>query len=88
MHATFLFYFSTSCHIHTDGATAHTDNYSIIVLNKVSEDRLSCRSWPARSPNLNLCDFNLWGNTNDKVYSRNHHTLHELTQNSCETIQF
>jgi hypothetical protein len=75
-------------HFIQDGATAHTDNYSTNVLNVVSEKRLSCRSWPARSPNLNLCDFNLWGNINDIVYSRNHHILDELTQNTCETIQF
>jgi hypothetical protein len=53
-----------------DGATAHTANYSINILNEVFEDRLiSCRFWPARSPNLNLCDLNLWGNIKDKAYS-------------------
>jgi hypothetical protein len=43
-----------------DGATAHTDIYSINVLNKVFEDRLiSCRLWPERSPDLNPWDFYL-----------------------------
>jgi hypothetical protein len=63
------------------GATAHTATYSINVLNKVFEDRLiSCRLWPARSPDLNPCDFYLWGNLN------NPHTLVELKQSICETI--
>jgi hypothetical protein len=43
-----------------DGATAHTVTYSINILNKVFEDRLiSCRLWPARSPDLIPCDFYL-----------------------------
>jgi hypothetical protein len=70
-----------------DGATAHTVTYSINVLNKVSEDRLiSRRLWPARSPDLNACDFYLWGNLKDKVYSNNTHTLVELKQSIRETI--
>jgi inhibitor of nuclear factor kappa-B kinase subunit alpha len=70
-----------------DGATSHTAMYSINVLNKVFEDRLiSCRLWPARSPDLNPCDFYLWGNLKDKVYSNNPHTLVELKQCIRETI--
>jgi inhibitor of nuclear factor kappa-B kinase subunit alpha len=70
-----------------DGATAHTATYSINILNKVFEDRLiSRRLWPARSPDLNPCDFYLWGNLKDKVYSNNPHTLVELMQSICETI--
>jgi hypothetical protein len=34
--------------------------------------------WPAGSPDLNLCDFYLWGNEKDKVYSNNPHTLDEI----------
>jgi hypothetical protein len=63
-----------------DGATAHTATYSINVSNEVFEDRLISRElWPARSPDLNPCDFYLWGNLKDKVYSINPHTLVELT---------
>jgi hypothetical protein len=69
-----------------DGATAHTADYSINVLNEVFEDRLISRGlWPARSPDLNPCDFYLWGNLKDKVYSNNHHTLDELKQSIRET---
>jgi inhibitor of nuclear factor kappa-B kinase subunit alpha len=70
-----------------DGATAHTATYSINVLNEVSEDRLiSRRLWPARSPDLDPCDFYLWGNLKDKAYSNNPHTLVELKQSIRETI--
>jgi hypothetical protein len=44
-----------------DGATAHTATYSKNVLNEVFEKRLISRGlWPARSPDLNPCDFYLW----------------------------
>jgi hypothetical protein len=70
-----------------DGATGHTGNYSINVLNEVFEDRLiSGGLWPARSPDLNPCDFYLLGNLKDKVYSNNLHTLDELKQSNRETV--
>jgi hypothetical protein len=70
-----------------DGATTHTATYSINVLNEVFEDRpISHGSWPTRSPDLNPCDFYLWRNLNDKVYSNNPHTLVELKQSIHETI--
>jgi inhibitor of nuclear factor kappa-B kinase subunit alpha len=70
-----------------DGATAHIATYSIHVLNKVFEDRLISRGlWPARSPDLNPCDFYLWESLKDKVYSSNPHTLDELKQSIHETI--
>jgi hypothetical protein len=53
----------------------------------VLEDRLiSHRLWPARSPDLNACDFYLWRNLKDKMHSNNPHTLDELKQNIHETI--
>jgi hypothetical protein len=62
-----------------DGATAHTATYPINVLNEVFEDRLISRGlWLATSPDLNPCDFYLWENLKDKVYSNNPHTLDEL----------
>jgi hypothetical protein len=70
-----------------DGATADTATYSIYVLNEVFEDRLiSCGLWPVRSPDLNPCDFYLWGNLKYKVYSNNPHILAELKQSIHETI--
>jgi hypothetical protein len=70
-----------------DGAAAHTATYSIFVLNEVFEDKLiSRRLWPARSPDLNSCEFYLWESLKDKVYSNNPHTLVELKQSIRETI--
>jgi hypothetical protein len=70
-----------------DGATAHTAIYSINVSNEVLENRLISRGlWPARSPDLNSCDFYLWGNLKDKVYSNNPQTLVKLKQSIRETI--
>jgi hypothetical protein len=70
-----------------DGATAHTATYSITVLNEVFENILINRGLcPARSPDLNLCDFYLWRNLKDKVYSNNPHTLDELKQSIHEII--
>jgi hypothetical protein len=70
-----------------DGSTAHTVTYSMNVLNEVFENRLINRGlWPARSPDLNPCDFYLWGNLKDRVYSNNPHTLVELKQSIRETI--
>jgi hypothetical protein len=65
----------------------HTATYSVNGLNELFEDRLLSRGlWPARSPDLNPCDFYLWGNLKDKVYSNNPHTLVELQQSIRETI--
>jgi hypothetical protein len=69
----------THGYVMQDGATAHTVTYSTHVLNEVFENRLISRGlWPARSPDLNPCDFYLWGNLKDNVYSNNPHTLVEL----------
>jgi hypothetical protein len=58
-----------------DSATAHTANYFTNVLNEVFEDIMtSHRLWLTRSPDLNPCDFYLWGNLRNKVYSNNPHT--------------
>jgi hypothetical protein len=55
-----------------DGATAHIANYSIDVFNKEFEDRLiNYRFWPARYPDLNVCDLYLRENLKNKVYSNN-----------------
>jgi hypothetical protein len=70
-----------------DGATAHNATYSINVLKEGFEDRLISRGlWPVRPPDLNPCDFYLWGNLKDKVYLNNPHTLVELKQSIREII--
>jgi hypothetical protein len=52
-----------------DSATAQTVTYSINVLNEVFQEiLLSGRLWPARSPDLNVCDFYLWGKLRQSVF--------------------
>jgi hypothetical protein len=41
--------------------------------------------WPERYPDLNPCDFYLWGNFENKVYSNTPNTMDEL-KHICETI--
>ena len=48
-----------------DGATAHTTKTAVRVLNEMFPARVISRKgnieWPARLPNLNACNFLLWG---------------------------
>jgi len=37
--------------------------------------------WPARSPNLNACDFFLWEYLKSKVYEKKPRTAVDLKQN-------
>jgi hypothetical protein len=57
-----------------DGATAHTTRTSMQVLNEMFPDRMISRrgniEWRARSPDLNACDFFLWGHLKSKVYEK------------------
>jgi hypothetical protein len=65
-----------------DSATPHTARVSMEELRQVFWDRIISRGlWPARSPDLNPCDFYLWGNLEQKVYKPNPHTTEELKEN-------
>jgi len=71
-----------------DNATAHTAHASMAAIREVFEDRIISRNrWPARSPDLNPCDFFLWGFLKAKVYENNPHTLDELRTNITNLIQ-
>ena len=77
-----------------DGATPHRTNDVFKVLEEHFDNRviaLKYRSktgkgydWPPYSPDLNPCDFFLWGCIKDKVYANNPHTLEELS-NAIQT---
>jgi hypothetical protein len=70
-----------------DSATAHTANYTDMVLNEVLEERVvSHRLWPARSPDLHPYDFYLWVDLKSEVYSNNPHIFDELKHSICKTI--
>ena len=52
-----------------DGATPHTSNLVQNWLSeKFGEKFLDKKKWPPRSPDLNPCDFFLWGHLKSKVY--------------------
>ena len=74
-----------------DGATAHTARISLGVLQQMFPGRLvSLRGdigWPARSPDLSMCDFFLWGYLKDKVFRHRPHTIEDLKQKITEEIE-
>ena len=65
-----------------DGATAHTSRRAMGILREMFPGHLiSLRGdigWPARSPDLNPCDFFLWGYLKSKVYSNRPQSIEEL----------
>lgn len=74
-----------------DGATAHTADQSMTALRNVFENHLISRfgdiSWPARSPDLSVCDFFLWGYLKFKVFQSRPRDLLELKQRIAEEVQ-
>jgi len=73
-----------------DGATAHTARISMTKLRQMFPTRLvSLRGdlgWPARSPDLSICDFFLWGYLKEKVFRHRPHTLQELKRRIIEEV--
>jgi hypothetical protein len=69
-----------------DGATAHTAKYQPINVLNIWRQTGTSYLWLARSPDLNPCNFYLWGNLEDKVSLNNLHTLDEPTQIIHETV--
>jgi hypothetical protein len=57
-----------------DEAMVHTARIVMRVLNKMLPARMISRrgniEWPVRSPDLNACDFFLWGYLKSKVYEK------------------
>jgi hypothetical protein len=63
-------------HFVQDNATAHIANNSMVALDNVFGERIiSPGLWPPQSPDLNSCDFYLWGTLKEKVYVNNPHIL-------------
>jgi len=42
--------------------------------------------WPVRSPDLNACDFLLWGQLKSKLYKKNLRTRVDLKQNIRDKV--
>ena len=76
-----------------DGATAHTARATTEILRAAFPGRLISRfgdlHWPARSPDLTVPDFFLWGFLKSRVYVNKPETLESLKENirqECENL--
>jgi hypothetical protein len=69
---------------------ANTAGIARRVLNGMFSARVISRrghiEWPARSPDLNACDFFLWGYLKSKVYEKKPRTTEDLKQNIKEEV--
>lgn len=67
-----------------DSAIIHRANKSVNALAEVFDEQMISQGLcPARSPDLNLCDFHMWGTLKEKVYMNNSHSLREPKENIC-----
>jgi len=73
-----------------DGATAHTARTALRVLKEMFSARvISLRGnaeWPARSPDLNACEFFLYRYLKSKVYEKKPRTTVDLKQNIRDEV--
>lgn len=82
-----------------DGARPHRTADVFNFLNEYFDDRVialgypkhtgSGVDWPPYSPDMNPCDFFLWGHLKDQVYRQNPKTIEQLKQyisSACEAI--
>lgn len=74
-----------------DGATCHTSNLSLPVVQALFPEKLISRrediQWPPRSPDLTPCDFFLWGYLKSQVYRNSPATLDALKNNIRREIE-
>jgi len=76
-----------------DGATAHT---AIVTKNLLRREFTEQRiiglhfpqSWPPRSPDINPCDFFLWGYLKDRIFTKTLNNLDELKATITTEIEF
>ncbi len=55
-----------------DGAPVHRhENFQQWLKSKFAYSFLNKDMWPPRSPDLNPCDYFLWGFLKDKIYVKN-----------------
>ena len=69
---------------------AHAARNAMRVLKDMFPARVISRrgtiEWPARSPDLNACDFCLWGSLKSKVYENKPRTTLDLKQNIRDEV--
>jgi hypothetical protein len=70
-----------------DGASPHRGKKVQKYLKKKFGDRfIDKKTWPPRSPDLNPCDFFLWGYLKSRVYNPLPNNLDELKANRAREI--
>ncbi|CAK1588653.1 unnamed protein product [Parnassius mnemosyne] len=73
-----------------DGATCHTANETINLLQTKFPDRIISRNsavkWPARSCDLTPLDYFLWGYVKDRVYTEPIESIAALKLKICDVI--
>jgi hypothetical protein len=74
--------------IQQDGATCHTSNETMDMLQDFFGDRLISKNlWSPRSPDLSIPEFFLRGYLKNKVYEDNPHTIDDLKIVITQRIQ-
>ena len=68
-----------------DGATPHTAIISRQLLRRHFSDQRIIglhfpQMWPPRSPDINPCDFFLWGHLKDRIFRRQLNNIDELKE--------
>jgi transposase len=67
-----------------DGASPHTAKQTIELLKKYFGEKIISNKledfWPPYSPDLNPCDYFLWGFLKDKVFSEKINNCNELKE--------
>lgn len=71
-----------------DGATAHTATaVQTYLTSRFGSKFIDKKKWPPRSPDLNPCDFFLWGYLKQRVYNPLPKTLDDLRSNITKEIK-
>lgn len=79
----------TNLYFQHDGATAHTAGISMAAVQRMFGSvisRFGDIAWPARSPDLSVLDFFLWGYLKDRVFKRRIVNIQELKQAIVEEV--
>jgi len=79
----------TVLHFQQDGATAHTARNSMAVVREMFGtviSRFGDIVWPARSPDLTVPVFFLWGFLKDLMFRRRIITIQELKQTTVDEV--
>jgi hypothetical protein len=77
----------TQGYFQQDGATCHTSNESMALINSFFMDRVVSKNlWPPRSPDLTPADYFLWGYLKERVYKNKPRTIQDLRANITTEI--